>query len=80
MDKSIGAIPARFDPKQAHVLTQWPAGGPMVCCRFEPKGRFVFGGLERPTIARFNLTDGKTVSFAGGHESWVFALAFSPRR
>lgn len=78
MDKSVNSVPARFDPKQAHVVAQWPAGGPLVCCRFEPKGRFVFAGLEGSTIPRFGLTDGKTVPFAGGHDSWVFALAFSP--
>ncbi len=78
MDNSTQVVPARFDPKQAHVVAQWPAGRPLVCCRFEPKGRFVFGGLESATIPRFNLTDGKTVPFAGGHDSWVFALAFSP--
>src|SRR4051794_34419622 len=72
------AIPPRFDPKQAHVVAQWPAERPMVCCRFEPKGRFVFCGLEGSSIPRFNLSDGKKVVFAGGHDSWVFSLAFSP--
>ena len=57
------AIPAGFDPKQAHVVAQWPAGRPMVCCRFEPRGRFVFCGLEARTIQRFNLADGKKVAF-----------------
>ena len=69
---------AKIDPKQAHVLAQWPAGRPIVCCRFDPKGRFLFCGLESPTIERFNLADGKKVSFPGGHDSWVFSLAFSP--
>ncbi len=72
------AIPARFDPKQAHVVAQWPTERPMVSCRFEPRGRFVFCGLESSTIQRFNLADGKKVSLAGGHDSWVFSFAFSP--
>ena len=70
-------VPAGFDPKQAHVVTQWPTERPVVCCRFEPKGRFVFCGLEHSVIQRFNLADGKRVSFSGGHDSWVFSLAFS---
>ena len=70
--------PAGFDPKQAHVVAQWPAGRPIVCCRFEPRGRFLFCGLESSTIQRFNLADGKKVPLAGGHDSWVFSLAFSP--
>jgi WD40 repeat protein len=69
---------AKIDPKQAHVVAQWPAGRPIVCCRFEPKGRFLFCGLESSTIERFSLADGKKASFPGGHDSWVFSLAFSP--
>jgi WD40 repeat protein len=70
--------PPKIDPKQAHVVAQWSAGRPMVCCRFDPKGRFLFCGLESPTVERFSLTDGKKASFPGGHDSWVFSLAFSP--
>src|ERR1017187_4769154 len=76
--KSDAAAPVPVDANQAHVLTQWPAGRPIVCCRFEPKGRFLFCGLESSTIQRFNLTDGKKVPFPPGHDSWVFSLAFSP--
>ena len=68
----------RIDPKQAHLVAQWPAGRPIVCCRFDPTGRFLFCGLESSTIECFNLTDGKKSPFKGGHESWVFSLAFSP--
>jgi WD40 repeat protein len=70
-------IPAGFDPKQAHVAAQWPAERPVVCCRFEPAGRFVFCGLESSVVQRFNLADGSRVAFPGGHDSWVFSLAFS---
>ncbi len=71
-------IPAGFDPKQAHVVAQWSVERPVVCCRFDPRGRFVFCGLESSTIRRVALADGKSVPFAGGHDSWVFSLAFSP--
>ena len=64
-DDARHAIPAGFDPKQAHVVAQWPAGRPMVCCRFEPRGRFLFCGLESSTLQRFNLADGKKVRPAG---------------
>ena len=37
----------------------------------------MFCGLESSAIQRFNLADGKPTSFAGGHDSWVFSLAFS---
>lgn len=71
-------IPAGFDPKQAHVVSQWSAGRPVVCCRFEPKGRFLFCGVEGSAVERFELADGKKVTFSGGHDSWVFSLTFSP--
>src|SRR5271155_5179405 len=72
------AVPDRFEPKHAHVVAQWQADRPMISCRFEPRGRFVFCVLESSTIQRFNLGDGKKVPLAGGHDSWIFSLAFSP--
>jgi WD40 repeat protein len=72
------AIPAGLDPKQAHVIAQWSVGRPIVCCRFDPRGRFVFCGVEASTVHRVSMADGKTVAFPGGHDSWVFALAVSP--
>ena len=54
-------LPAGLDPKQAHVLAQWPVERPVVCCRFDPRGRFVFCGLESSTIRRVALADRKSV-------------------
>ncbi len=75
---SVSTDAPKIDPKQARVVAQWPAGRPIVCCRFDPKGRFLFCGMEGPTVERFNLADGKKMSFPGGHDSWVFSLAFAP--
>ncbi|WP_435011616.1 WD40 repeat domain-containing protein [Tundrisphaera lichenicola] len=77
MNSHAVAIPTGFDPKQAHVAAQWPTDRPVVCCRFEPLGRFLFCGLEDSTVQRFNVADGQRVSLPDGHESWVFSLAFS---
>jgi WD40 repeat protein len=71
------AIPTGFDIKLAHVSAQWTTEAPVVCCRFDPLGRYVFAGLESSTLNRFQLKDGKRIAMAGGHESWVFSLAFS---
>jgi WD40 repeat protein len=71
-------LPTGFEPKQAHVVSQWTVERPVVCCRFDPRARFVLCGLESSEIQRVSLVDGKRIPFAGGHESWVFSLAFSP--
>jgi WD40 repeat protein len=72
------ALPAGFDPKQAHVVSQWSVERPVICCRFDPRGKYVFCGLESSTIQRVSMADGKKVPFPGGHDSWIFSLAISP--
>lgn len=70
-------IPEGFDPKQTHVVSQWPYDRPLHACRFDPLGRFVFCGSEDATVERFNLPDGARTLFTGGHQTWVKAIAFS---
>jgi WD40 repeat protein len=71
------ATPAGFDPKQAHVVSQWPYERPLNACRFDPTGRFVFCGSEDAAVERFRLADGARTVLNGGHETWVRALACS---
>ena len=71
-------IPTGFDPGKAHIAAQWNVGTSMVCCRVEPKGQFVYCGVQGPTIHRLAIADGKNVPLTGGHDSWVFALATTP--
>jgi WD40 repeat protein len=66
-----------LDVKQAHVLNQWAHDRPLVACRFEPQGRYVFCGAEDTAVHRFALADGAKISGTGGHDSWVMALAFT---
>jgi WD40 repeat protein len=70
-------VPAGLDPKLAYVAAQWPYDRPLVACRFDPSGRFVFCGSEDAHVERFNLADGARTIFSGGHETWVHGLAFS---
>ena len=71
------AMPEGFDPKQAHVVSQWAHDRPLNACRFDPTGRFVFCGSEDAAVERFKLADGVRTVLSGGHETWVQALAFS---
>jgi WD40 repeat protein len=71
------SIPAGFDVKLAHVAAEWPHDRPLVTCRFDPTGKYVFCGAEDALVQRYALADGARTLLAGGHESWVYALAFS---
>jgi WD40 repeat protein len=70
-------MPEGFDPKQAHVVSQWAHDRPLNACRFDPAGHFVFCGSEDAAVERFKLADGTRTVLSGGHETWVKALAFS---
>jgi WD40 repeat protein len=65
-----------LDVKQAHVIAEWKHDRPLVSCRFDPLGRYVFAGAEDNSVQRFALADGAKTPLAG-HESWVRAIAFS---
>lgn len=66
----------KADPKQTHVAVQWKHTSPIICCRFDPKGRYVFAGSEDYAIQRWTLADGKKITLIE-HDCWVRALAFS---
>lgn len=60
-----------------------PAGehkqpAPLLGCRFDPSGKYVFAGAEDNVVHRWNLDDKKRVEFKA-HKSWVRALGFAPK-
>lgn len=67
----------QIDPKQIHITHQWKYSRPLMTCRFDPQGRFVFSTSEDYAIQRWELTSGNRVDFKA-HESWVRTLGFSP--
>jgi WD40 repeat protein len=71
------SIPAGFDPKLANVTAQWPHDRPLTSCRFDPAGRFVFCGSEDKLVERYNVVDGARTLLEGGHDSWVYSLAYT---
>ncbi len=66
-----------IDPAAARLEREWKHGSPLVGCRFDPSGRFLFAGAQDSTIQRFDLLTGAKVALAG-HRSWVRGLAFIP--
>ena len=74
---SVAAVadPA-IDPKAAHVATQWKHGKPMISCRFDPTGEYLFACSEDNLIVRWEVATGKKVVMTG-HETWARGIAFS---
>jgi WD40 repeat protein len=68
--------PVGRDIKQAHVTHQWKHDRPLIECRIDPLGRYVFASAEDNSIQRWAFSDEvKTPLIA--HESWVFAIEHS---
>ncbi|MGI8602982.1 MAG: WD40 repeat domain-containing protein [Verrucomicrobiales bacterium] len=65
------------DPKQTHIAREFASDAPLTCVRFDPKGRFLFGGAENRMITRWDLASDKKVNLKG-HESWIGDLAMTP--
>jgi WD40 repeat protein len=66
------------DPTQTRMVQELRHNSPLIGCRFDPSGRFVFAGAQDNSIQRFELAGGQRVALAG-HDSWVRALAFHGR-
>lgn len=64
-----------LDPKQTHVTAEWKHKSPLITCRYDPKGRFVFSSAEDYTIQRWDLKTG-TPTVWEAHDSWVRDFAF----
>ena len=64
-------------PELTHVVVELNHESPLICCRFDPTGRFVFATGQDRTIQRFDLASSHRVALLG-HESWVRDLTFAP--
>ena len=65
-----------IDPTKTKLSKDLKHNSPLVGCRFDPLGRFVFASAQDNSIQRWDLAAGKKTAFEG-HRSWVRALAFS---
>ncbi len=70
--------PKAVDPAQTHQVQELKHTAPLLGCRFDPSGRYVFAGAQDNSVVRWRLADGKKTVLAG-HKSWIRALAFAPR-
>jgi WD40 repeat protein len=66
-----------IDPKRARVEREFKQPRPLIACRFDPSGRFLFAAAEDSAVHRFDTLTGAAERFTG-HRSWVRGLAFLP--
>ncbi|MEQ8788619.1 MAG: WD40 repeat domain-containing protein [Pirellulaceae bacterium] len=77
-DASKAAAP-QADPTKTHVAQTIKHPTPLIACRFEPGGKYVFAAAQDYRVWRYELgtkEDPQPTEFAG-HESWVRAIAFT---
>jgi WD40 repeat protein len=66
-----------IDFKQVRVALELKHPRPLIGCRFDTAGRFLFVSAEDNTLQRYDLWTGKKTALIG-HASWVRGIAFSP--
>jgi len=71
--------PGPTDPTRTRLLREYRHTSPLIGCRFDPSGRFVFAGAQDNSIQRWHLATGEKTTLAG-HRSWLRALAFQGDR
>jgi len=69
------APPLKADPPATKLGVEWKHNSPLLGCRFDPSGRFVFAGAQDNSIQRWEIATGKKTALAG-HQSWARPLAF----
>ncbi len=66
-----------LDVTKTHVLHEWKHGKPMIACRFDPQGRFLFSSSEDYSLQRWDAESGEKIAWEA-HDSWVRDFAFLP--
>lgn len=66
-----------IDVKSTHVWKEWKHSAPVIGCRCDPTGRYIFASSMDNTVQRWDSETEKQVAF-GGHDSWLRAIGFSP--
>jgi WD40 repeat protein len=74
--ESAAPTAAAIDIKATHVTREWKYTSPLIACRFDPTGRYVFAAAQDCSIQRWDLVEDKHVALEA-HDSWLRGLAFS---
>ena len=63
------------DPTAARLEREFKHTRPLIGCRFDPSGRYLFVSSEDDRILRIDLLSGEKTELVG-HKSWVRGMAF----
>jgi WD40 repeat protein len=64
-----------IDPTRARMSLELRHNAPLIGCRFDPSGRFVFASSQDNSIQRWEIANQRKTALTG-HRSWVRSLAF----
>jgi WD40 repeat protein len=65
------------DPAQTRQVQEFKYTSPLLSCRFDPLGKYLFFSAQDNTVQRTELASGRLTAFNGA-KSWVRALAMHP--
>jgi WD40 repeat protein len=66
----------QITPARTRMALELRHTSPLLACRFDPTGRYVFAAAQDNTIQRWELAAPNTKVAFTGHRSWVRGLAF----
>src|SRR5262249_44691786 len=78
MNPVLSARTVEVEPTQVRLIQELKHASPLLGCRFDTSGTFVFAGAQDNGIQRWELAGGKKTTLAG-HESWVRGLVSVPK-
>tara|TARA_B100000029_G_scaffold475042_1_gene517989 strand:+ start:1021 stop:2043 length:1023 start_codon:yes stop_codon:yes gene_type:complete len=68
--------PAKIDATGTHVAQELKHGNPLISCRYDPSGRFIFYGAQDYQVWRWEPNT-NTKTALKGTDSWVRGIAFT---
>jgi WD40 repeat protein len=66
----------KIDPAQTRMVAELKHTAPLLGCRCDPSGKYIFAGGQDNAVQRWDIASGKKTTLTG-HESWIRAIAFA---
>lgn len=66
----------KIDPTKTRLWKEQKLGSPLLACRYDPAGMYLFATAQDCSLHRIHTLDGSITKLAG-HQGWVKSLTFS---